>query len=100
MKNTKIEYMYRDASNYKFYGEFIVYSKLSLTDIQPYLFDAEFFVPHKVDLQHLLNLPINDDDHYLHSFVSFNDTTNSQVICTAGEMIRKFKDAYETGWFS
>ena len=100
MKNTKIEYMYRDASNYKFHGEFVVKSKLRAKDIKSYLHDEEFFIPHKIGLDHLLNLPINQDDHYLHTFESFEKTDDINCICSAKELIQKIKTANNKGWFS
>lgn len=54
--------MYRDASNWKFWGTAIVDGELSLEHLQQYLFDNEFFVPHEVGLNHLLDHPMNEDD--------------------------------------
>lgn len=100
MKNTEVEYMYRDGSNYKFHGSFIIEGELKKDDIKEYLHDFEFFVPHEIGLQHLLNLPMNQDDHYLHTFESFKETKEVKFVCTAKEFIRKMKHASENGWFS
>lgn len=100
MKNTRIKYMYRDASNYKFVGDFIVQGELSATDIEKYLHDSEFFIPHEVGLDHLLNLPMNQDDHYLHTFEEFQMTLETKCICTASEFVERMKAANSKGWFS
>lgn len=100
MTNTKIKYMYRDGSNYKFLGEFVVEGKLSLDDIAEYLHDSEFFIPHEVGLEHLLNLPMNQDDHYLHTFENFEATDKNDFICSAKEFKKRMKKADNDGWFS
>lgn len=100
MTHTKIEYMYRDASNYKFHGEFVVKGKLRRRQIENFLHEKEFFVPHEVGLDHLLNLPLNQDDHYLHTFEDFQETTDANCICSANEFIEKMRKASSKGWFS
>ncbi len=97
---TKVHYMYRDASNYKFHGCFVVSGKLSLNALEPYLFDGEFFVPHEVGLDHLLDMPMNEDDHYLHTFEEFEDTETGTPICSANQFVDKLKNASERGWVS
>lgn len=100
MQNTKIEYMYCDGSNYKFYGDFTVQGSLTEDDIKQYLHDHEFFIPHEVGLDHLLNLPMNQDDHYLHTFESFEATKETLSMCNSDEFIKRMKTADEKGWFS
>ena len=98
--NTRIEYFYRDASNYKFHGDFVVGGTLSKGDLSPYLFDAEWFVPTEVGLPHLLDLPMNEDDHWLHEFAELVPTDEGSPICTASELIERFRAASYRGWFS
>jgi len=100
MKNTKIGYMYRDASNYKFYGDFIVEGILSKDKVAKYLHDSEFFIPHEIGLDHLLDMPINQDDHNLHTFEDFLPTEETDFTCTAFELIDRIKKAHSKGWFS
>ena len=97
---TEISYMYRDASNYKFYGSLIVEGRIAAPDLEPYLFDAEFFVPHEVGLDHLLDMPMNQDDHYLHTFTGFTPAKAGEPHCTASDLVSRFKIANERGWFS
>lgn len=92
--------MYRDGSNYKFLGEFVVEGKLLLVDIEKYLHDSEFFIPHEVGLEHLLNLPMNQDDHYLHTFENFEATDETNCLCNAEEFKKKMQKADKEGWFS
>lgn len=97
---TEIRYMYRDASNYKFHGSVIVDGELSASDLAPFLFDGEFFVPHEVGLYHLLDMPMNEDDHYLHTFVAFSPVAEGASHCSASDLVIRFKMANEKGWFS
>ncbi len=103
MSFTKVTYIYRDASNYKFWGEFFVSGTFTLAMVEEYLFDGEFFVPHEVGLEHLLDMPINQDDHYLHTFQTFEVVENvevSKVKCSASELVVQFLEANRLGWFS
>jgi hypothetical protein len=48
-----IEYLYRDASNYKAWGELLIKGVFSETDInllRSCLYDTEFFVPEEVSI--------------------------------------------------
>lgn len=100
MNNTEVKYMYRDCSNYKFHRKFVVQGELKASDIKKYLHDKEFFIPHEIGLDHLLNLPMNQDDHYLHTFEGFISTEDKNYICSAKEFIDKLKKADKDGWFS
>ena len=63
------------------------------------MFDVEFFVPEQVGLNHLLTDPWTKDDHILHTLLSFDETDEKECLCTAKQMIKKFKDADRIGWF-
>lgn len=99
MDQTRFHYMYRDASNWKCWGTAVIDGELSLEQLQPYLFDNDFFVPHEVGLDHLLDQPMNEDDHYLHSFVDFESVSGEEPLCSTGEFVARFKSAHERGWF-
>ena len=70
--NTKISYMYRDASNYKAGIEIVAEGKITPKEVQTLkdnLNDGEFFVPSMVglpDLQERMSTPIGEDDHPYH----------------------------------
>ena len=97
---TKVTYRYRDASNFKFWGQFLVSGEFGIELVLDYLFEGEFFVPHEVGLPHLLNLPMNQDDHYLHTFEDFEIVSEGVATCSADDLVKRFKEASEKGWFS
>jgi hypothetical protein len=43
--NSLIQYMYRDASNYKQFGEFIIDGLITISEIEKFFCDFEFFIP-------------------------------------------------------
>ena len=98
--NTRITYCYRDASNYKFWGEFVVEGQLNRSQLEPYLFDGGWFVPEKVGLKHLLTEAWSEDDHLLHELCDFEYTTTSGAICSADLFVERFKAAHRNDWFS
>ena len=94
--NTLIEYMYRDASNYKKFETVIVKGKLKYLDLEPYLHEGEFFIPSTIGLKDLQDLPYTEDDHIWHTISEIYYTslppTNKM---TSIEFIKKFKNAYQ-----
>jgi hypothetical protein len=99
-KTMKITYLYRDASNYKFWGEFCVLGELSLDDLRPYLHDREWFVPEKVGIPSLVPECRNEDDHVLHEFISIDPSEPALCPFSAEELIERIRAAKEVGWFS
>ncbi|MPY72483.1 MAG: hypothetical protein GEU92_20800 [Alphaproteobacteria bacterium] len=97
--NTEFSYIYRDASNYKFYKSVIISGKLKLCDIQEYLFDEEFFVPELVGLESLVPDVKNEDDHILHGIFSLCETKKPAGVLRAETLVHRFKERGETGWF-
>lgn len=66
MKNTKINYLYRDASNYKVHNEVVVagqFTEQQKEKIINCLEDEENFVPSQVGLPEKRFEQENDDDH-------------------------------------
>jgi len=98
--NTRISYCYRDASNYKFWGEFVVGGHLSRSQLQPYLFEGDWFIPEKVGLKHLLTEAWSEDDHLLHELHNFECTSVSDTVCSAEVFVERFKAAHGRNWFS
>jgi hypothetical protein len=97
--NTIVTYVYRDASNHKYRGQFVVGGRLMASKLKPYFFDRQFFVATEVGLRHLLTDSWNEDDHVLHSFEEFEPTDQVEVICSAKEFVARFKVAAAKGWF-
>lgn len=66
---TKVEYLYRDYGNWKFYGEFLLSGEFDLEAARPFLFDQDKFIPREVGLKSLTPKKMNEDDHWLHEIV-------------------------------
>lgn len=96
---TKVEYLYRDGGNCKFFGHCIVSGHFDRELVKMYMIRSDFFVAETVGLPHLLNVPRNDDDHELHEIVGTESTVDGEPGCTADEMVARFKSASERGWF-
>jgi hypothetical protein len=99
-KTQKITYLYRDAGNYKFWGEFCVLGELTLDDLRPHLLDSEYFVPEKIAIPSLVPEAQNDDDHLLHEFHSVEPTEPALCPFTGAELIEQLRVANSSGWFS
>ncbi len=85
--NTLLEYLYRDASNYKQHGSVVLEGAISLKDIRPLLIDGEYFIPSQAglpDLQHKFKAQgfeyPTEDDHAWHEMVSLRPTTKQPTI--------------------
>lgn len=98
-RDTIVKYMYRDAGNYKFYGEFCLSGILTMREIETYLIHGEYFVPAEIGLISLVPEQMNSDDHLLHEFVSFSHSISKRHIMSKAEFIRLIRKAHETGWF-
>lgn len=96
----KVTYRYADAGNWKYWGEFCVCGELSFRDLQPHLFDGEFFIPERIGLPSLVPDVKNEDDHLLHTFEEFVEIEPAPYECTAGELIERVRLANLGGWFA
>lgn len=79
--NTRLNYMYRDASNYKQHGEAVFEGEISdkeFKTIMGALYDGEWFIASQVGLEDLqLQVPrsyYDEDDHVWSEFVGFEKT--------------------------
>jgi hypothetical protein len=99
-KNTKIEYMYRDGSNYKTYREEVLQGELTslqIAEIKSNLQDGEYFIPSQVGLDDLqaelqkYDSRDYDDDLSLHEFLEVELVSDTPTIeMTAEEFYNKF----------
>lgn len=65
--NTKIEYLYRDASNYKKINQVIVsgtFDEIQKESIQNCLSEGEYFIPRQVGFPEIRFDKLTEDDHY------------------------------------
>jgi len=108
--NVKLTYLYRDASNYKAWGEVIFDNPecLSLEEIEKSLvtcfLDEMSFVASQVDIPEIFlfhKYPFSADDHFFHEFFSV-EYSNGQVTDSKDRSIKKFigqcKLARRKGW--
>ena len=99
--NTLLEYMYRDASNFKFHERVVVAGELTMDDLRPYL-DEEYFVPEDVGLPHCRphhHRYSKDDDHPWHELEETKPTDSGpDEALTAEALIRAFVWAAEQEW--
>ncbi len=98
MPNTKIEYMYRDASNYKTWRTIRVKGVITLEQIQPCLAaecDGTEFIPSQVgleDIQKDLASYPSGDDHVWHQLLEVKPTYKvPNVKLTANKLLKNFQ---------
>jgi hypothetical protein len=109
-QNVKLTYLYRDASNYKAWGEvtFANPEDLSLEEIEKSLvtcfLDGIFFVVSLVRIPEVFlfhEYPFSEDDHFFHEFFSVQ-YSNEPVTDSEDRSIKKFIDqcklARRKGW--
>lgn len=98
--NVKLNYLYRDASNYKAWGEVIFANPegLSLEEIEKsltsYFLAGMFFVASQVGIPEVFlfyKYPFSEDDHFFHEFDSV-EYTSEQVTDSEGRSTEEFID--------
>ena len=103
MKNIQLNYSYRDAHNYKQFGNVVFSNPTGVTVeeatvlLLPKLISEEFFVPDEWELPRLHADPYNPAvDHAWHEFEEFEETdesiTDEREI---GEFLRGVEKGYE-----
>lgn len=99
MVNTKINYLYRDASNYKQHNEVVIAGKITeqqISTIVSCLSDGEYFIPKQVGLPETRFSEWTEDDHcwFELSRYSFENTDRIPTIgITIEELISNFEKA-------
>jgi hypothetical protein len=95
----EVEYLYRDAGNYKYRAHFVVDQFIDLGKLKEFLFDEVYFVPDLVGLPSLVPCPRNSDDHILHEFVDILPIDDLSVPRSAQKLIADFERNSNLGWF-
>lgn len=101
---TIITYMYRDASNYKFYQEYVVigtFTEAEKKEIISCLSEGLFFIPEQVGMPAARPEDINEDDHCWHemsddlswTFKEAYDAVEDTDGTSAQELLKYFKEA-------
>ena len=110
LPNIRFAYMYRDASNYKQYGEAIFSneSHLPLDEIEKqthsFLKGGEFFIARQVHLEECFFDILHDDDHPWHEFVCMEETSDptfdpeSEHKRDIAEFQAELEKAHLAGW--
>lgn len=110
--NTKIYYLYRDASNYKVQNEIVVEGEYDKEDVEAILGcceDGEYFVPENVGWPLERFSEVTEDDHCFaelddDSFELVDDPATDVLIgtewrpMTIGEVVACFEAAADEGW--
>jgi hypothetical protein len=98
--NTRIHYMYRDASNYKKHTDIVVAGVITFDQIKDFLQDDEFFIAGDVGLSDLQTqwgdegYKFSTEDDHVFSELSeedFEPTEDAPTVgITAGELLANF----------
>lgn len=97
--NTLVEYMYRDAANYKQFGAFVLRGEFDISAVQEWLWDEEFFIPERIGVKSLVPAEKTVDDHYLHTFEATSSVDDPSALMSAELFIERVKRAAAEGWF-
>ena len=112
MDNTKISYLYTDASNYKKHNEVVVSGTITDDQIQKIMGslndydkteDMGYFIPRQIGLPEERFEEFNEDDHCWFSltsdsFESTDDKTTDFIDITANELVAQFEAIGPIGW--
>ena len=95
--NTKISYLYRDASNYKVYNDAVVRgeaAKEQAKEIFSCLQDGEYFIPGQVGLPESRFDDITEDDHAWFELLCLENTKEApNVDMDVSEILERFQKA-------
>lgn len=108
--NVEFEYLYRDASNYKFWNSIIFanpsatrFEKAEARIIQA-LDGREFFIADQVSVPEVfpfINGRLTEDDHCFHTFASLSSTTeapNDTLGRSITEFVEEIEEAARHSW--
>lgn len=104
--NTRIRYLYRDASNYKQHHDVVLSGVIAESDVRCCLWEGEYFLPAFVGLPTLqekfreqgFNVP-TEDDHPWHEIENVCGTTADQTVnVSSGCFLRLLRKCRGIGW--
>ncbi|MBX3177272.1 MAG: hypothetical protein KF886_07930 [Candidatus Hydrogenedentes bacterium] len=97
--NTRIEYLYRDAHNYKTFGEAVLRGALSPEEVQPCYHEKTWFLPEEVGLDGLQEHPTTSADHVWHEIIALQPTPEPPTTpLTAHAFLQRMKAAANARW--
>ena len=101
---TVLEYQYRDAGNYRAFGEILIEGEVLKSDLDslaPYLYDGEYFIPEEVGIPPLQPMlweefgSDNENDHDWHTFVCVRECRSEDMTLpvwgSKEELIQRFQ---------
>ena len=94
--NTKIEFTYRDASNYKVHNEDIVAGVLTDEQkaiIMDCLDEGQYFIPSQVGLKARAFDDVTEDDHPWFELDGFEEAEEEASTMTAEGLVKAFQEA-------
>lgn len=98
--NTRFEYLYRDAANYKQFGDVIIAGVLDAEELYQLLQEELLFIPSKVGLPDLQPKEWSIDDHIWHEVENITETTEQATIkMTADQLLECFRVAHKNKWY-
>ena len=97
--NIQLNYLYRDAWNFKKFHSVILSDIIVLEQIETYLKDQTFFIPSEVGLPDLQEDIFKSYDHIWHE-IEFLELTDQQptVAIDASALLANFKKANSLNW--
>ncbi|MBX9757685.1 MAG: hypothetical protein K2Y29_02835 [Beijerinckiaceae bacterium] len=95
----EVTYLYRDPSNYKFWGTFVLRGEFKIDELSNYLVGSECFVPTRIGLPSLVPDPCDADDHDLHEFGSVTLLNDGAADYLASDFAQLIIAANDEGWF-
>lgn len=96
----EVTYLYRDASNYKYWGSFKIRGVLAVDELRPHMLMNDYFVPEAVGIRSLTPSERNDDDHDLHEIIAIEPAVTGPYAFTAADLVMSFQRQNSIGWFS
>ena len=102
--NTVIEYLYRDASNYKVRNRAIVKGEINEAQkerILECLYEGEYFIPEQIGLPAKRFDEVNKDDHCWMELDEYGfDVIDEEadVNMSVDDLVKSFEEAREKGW--
>jgi len=97
--NTKIQYLYRDAHNFKKFAEVVVFGLVDGDQLFSLLKDGMFFIPSYVGLESLQEKPLKSYDHVWHELESVVPTNDPASVTIDSKTIQTFfHKAHKDGW--
>ena len=94
----KLQYLYRDGGNYKFWGAILLDGPVDVAELEETLIDGLYFLPQEVGLNSLILAVRNSDDHEFHEIVSVTESESDGVTISSEELMRRFILASSRGW--